>query len=52
MAEIFRELEDEYFASRAADIIDIGKRLLTHLGVDLDEVPLTHLPIRHSPGGR
>jgi phosphoenolpyruvate-protein phosphotransferase len=44
MAEIFRELEDEYFASRAADIIDIGKRLLTHLGVDLDEVPLSHLP--------
>ena len=44
MAEIFRELEDEYFASRAADIVDIGKRLLTHLGVDLDEVPLSHLP--------
>lgn len=45
MAEIFRDMEDEYFASRAADIVDIGKRLLIHLGVDLQEVSLSHAPI-------
>ena len=45
MVAIFRDMEDEYFASRSADIVDIGQRLLTHLGIDLDEVPLSHAPV-------
>ncbi|MEZ4555156.1 MAG: phosphoenolpyruvate--protein phosphotransferase [Caldilineaceae bacterium] len=44
MAELFRAMDDEYFASRAADILDIGRRLLVKLGVAMDEVRLEELP--------
>ena len=43
MAELFRSLDDEYFASRAGDILDIGKRLLQHLGIQVEESPLQDL---------
>ncbi|MCB0065455.1 MAG: phosphoenolpyruvate--protein phosphotransferase [Caldilineaceae bacterium] len=45
LAEIFRNLGDEYFAGRAIDILDIGQRLLTHMGggssamVELQSLP-------------
>ncbi len=32
MAQLFRELDDDYFAGRAADIVDIGRRLLLSSG--------------------
>ncbi len=32
LAELFRNLGDEYFAGRAVDIVDIGHRLLAHMG--------------------
>lgn len=32
LIELFRNLGDEYFAGRAIDILDIGQRLLTHMG--------------------
>lgn len=32
LAEVFSGLEDDYFAGRTADILDIGQRLLVHLG--------------------
>lgn len=32
LADLFRNLGDEYFASRAADIVDIGQRLLQQMG--------------------
>lgn len=31
MAELFRNLGDDYFAGRAVDILDIGHRLLSHM---------------------
>ncbi len=32
LAELFRNLGDEYFAGRSVDIVDIGQRLLAHMG--------------------
>ena len=32
LTELFRNLGDEYFAGRSVDILDIGQRLLTHMG--------------------
>ena len=32
LADSFRSLEDDYFAARAADILDLGQRLLVKLG--------------------
>ena len=44
LADVFRALEDEYFAGRAADILDIGQRLLAHLGAPAQPVELATLP--------
>ncbi|HXF64917.1 MAG TPA: phosphoenolpyruvate--protein phosphotransferase [Caldilineaceae bacterium] len=44
LAEMFHSFEDEYFAGRAQDILDIGERLLTHLGADLSRAALSRLP--------
>ncbi len=44
MAQLFRELDDDYFAGRAADILDIGRRLLLHLGAPIDQNELSDLP--------
>ncbi|MCB0189512.1 MAG: phosphoenolpyruvate--protein phosphotransferase, partial [Caldilineaceae bacterium] len=32
LAELFRNLGDDYFAGRSVDILDIGQRLLGHMG--------------------
>ncbi len=37
LAELFRNLGDEYFAGRAVDILDIGHRLLQQMGITLYE---------------
>ncbi len=44
MAKVFRALDDDYFASRAADILDIGRRLLTQLGAVPPQTQLAQLP--------
>jgi len=44
LADLFRSLEDEYFAGRAADIVDLGQRLLSHLGAEMSRPLLTKLP--------
>jgi phosphoenolpyruvate-protein phosphotransferase len=44
MAQLFRDLDDAYFAGRAADILDIGRRLLLHLGALIDQSELGNLP--------
>ena len=44
LGDLFRSFDDEYFAGRAADIIDLGQRLLTHLGAGLDRPSLDELP--------
>jgi phosphocarrier protein FPr len=44
LADILRSLEDEYFAGRAADVVDLGQRLLSHLGAEVSRAVLTHLP--------
>jgi phosphoenolpyruvate-protein phosphotransferase len=44
MAKVFRTLDDDYFASRAADILDIGRRLLTQLGAAPPQTQLAQLP--------
>jgi phosphocarrier protein FPr len=44
LAALFRELEDEYFASRTADILDIGQRLLAQLGAAPRRIRLDVLP--------
>jgi len=37
LADLFRNLGDEYFAGRAVDILDIGQRLLKELGLPSHE---------------
>ncbi len=44
MAELFQGLDDDYFASRAADVMDIGGRLLRHLDSSLRRPSLADLP--------
>lgn len=44
MAQVFQELDDAYFAGRATDIIDIGRRLLTFLGAPIETGRLSELP--------
>ena len=43
LANLFRGMEDEYFASHAAEIVDIGQRLLAHLEPQTRSSQLTHL---------
>ncbi|GIV77112.1 MAG: hypothetical protein KatS3mg050_1506 [Litorilinea sp.] len=43
-AEQFQAFEDEYFASRSADILDLGRRLLAHLGAPASQIRLPELP--------
>src|SRR3954468_23888900 len=44
LATLFHSFEDESFAGRAIDIVDLGQRLLTHLGEALSRPQLTQLP--------
>lgn len=44
LAEMFRSLEDDYFALRTADILDIGQRLLVQLGAAPRRARLDTLP--------
>lgn len=44
LADLFHSFEDEYFAGRAIDILDLGQRLLTQLGEALNRSHLAHLP--------
>lgn len=44
IANTFRSMEDEYFAGRAADVLDIGNRLLEQLGVRKSSPALLNLP--------
>lgn len=44
LAESFRAFEDDFFAGRAVDILDLGQRLLAELGVALSRPQLHQLP--------
>jgi multiphosphoryl transfer protein len=44
LGDLFRSFDDEYFAGRASDIIDLGQRLLTHLGAGQNRPSLDQLP--------
>ena len=44
LADLFHALEDDYFAGRAVDILDLGQRLLAHLGAALSRPQLAQLP--------
>lgn len=44
MAKVFHALDDDYFASRATDILDIGRRLLIQLGAVPSQTQLAQLP--------
>lgn len=42
LADLFRNLGDEYFASRATDVVDIGQRLLKQMGAPSQEAQEIH----------
>ncbi len=44
LAEAMGALDDAYFASRSSDVLDIGQRLLVHLGATLGRAHLGTLP--------
>jgi phosphocarrier protein FPr len=44
LADLFKSFEDEFFAGRAIDIVDLGQRLLIQLGGVLSRPQLTLLP--------
>lgn len=44
LGDLFRSFDDEYFAGRAADIIDLGQRLLAQLGAAEERPSLSELP--------
>ena len=44
LGDLFSSFDDEYFAGRAADIIDLGQRLLSHLGAAEKRPTLDDLP--------
>jgi phosphocarrier protein FPr len=41
--DLFRSFDDEYFAGRAVDIFDLGRRLISHLGGAPIWIELSHL---------
>jgi phosphocarrier protein FPr len=44
LAEAMGALDDAYFAGRSSDVLDIGQRLLVHLGATLGRAHLSSLP--------
>ncbi|MEZ4659564.1 MAG: phosphoenolpyruvate--protein phosphotransferase [Caldilineaceae bacterium] len=44
IADTFRSMDDDYFAGRAADVLDIGNRLLGQLGAQKSFSMLINLP--------
>jgi len=44
LADQFQALDDDYFASRSVDILDLGNRLLTHLSGQVGITQLALLP--------
>lgn len=44
LSDLFRSFEDDYFAGRAMDILDLGQRLLAQLDISLSQPHLAHLP--------
>ncbi len=44
LTESFRSFEDDYFAGRAIDLLDLGQRLLSELGTALSRPQLHQLP--------
>ncbi len=44
LAELFTAFDDEYFAGRASDILDLGQRLLARLGAQVNQLALANLP--------
>ena len=44
LADSFRSFEDDYFAGRAIDVLDLGQRLLAELGAALSRPQLHQLP--------
>lgn len=43
LGDIFLSFEDDYFAGRASDILDLGQRLLEHLGASITSPDLREL---------
>jgi phosphoenolpyruvate-protein phosphotransferase len=46
LGNLFSSFDDEYFAGRAADILDLGQRLLAQLGAHVQRSSLENLPPR------
>ena len=44
LSKLFTSFDDEYFAGRASDIGDLGRRLLVRLGAQFSRLELTSLP--------
>ena len=44
LAEMMRNLDDEYFSGRSSDVLDIGQRLLAQLGAGIRRPRLDNLP--------
>ncbi len=44
LGNLFSSFDDEYFAGRAADILDLGQRLLAQLGAHVQRSSLENLP--------
>jgi phosphocarrier protein FPr len=44
LSKLFTSFDDEYFAGRASDILDLGRRLLARLGAQVNRFELANLP--------
>ncbi len=44
LSKLFTSFDDEYFAGRASDIVDLGRRLLARLGAQVNRLELANLP--------